>query len=68
MPRLRIVSPQADAQVSGGHAQVTVELAATLDLVKSIRVHVNGRLIASKLPEDGFKPGRLSFDVPLAGR
>jgi WD40 repeat protein/uncharacterized caspase-like protein len=68
VPRLRIVSPEADASVSGGHAQVTVELEATPDPVKLIRIHVNGRLIASKPPEkDGFKPGRLTFDVPLAG-
>ena len=68
VPRLRIVSPEADASVSGGHAQVTVELEATPDPVKLIRIHVNGRLIASKLSEkDGFKPGRLAFDVPLAG-
>ncbi len=54
--------------MSGGHAQVTVELEATPDPVKLIRIHVNGRLVASKPPEkDGFKPGRLAFDVPLAG-
>ena len=68
VPRLRIVSPEADASMSGGHAQVTVELEATPDPVKLIRIHVNGRLIASKPSEkDGFKPGRLAFDVPLAG-
>ena len=68
VPRLRIVSPEADASVSGGHAQVTVELEATPDPVKLIRIQVNGRLIASKPSEkDGFKPRRLAFDVPLAG-
>ena len=68
VPRLRILSPEANASMSGGHAQVTVELEATPDPVKLIRIHVNGRLVASKLPEkDGFKPGRLAFDVPLAG-
>ena len=68
VPRLHIVSPEAYASVSGGHAQVTVELEATPDPVKLIRIHVNGRLIASKPSEkDGFKPGRLAFDVPLAG-
>ncbi|MGO9486645.1 MAG: caspase domain-containing protein, partial [Rhodomicrobium sp.] len=68
VPRLRIVSPSANASVRRGHARVTVELEATPDPVKLIRINVNGRLVASKLPEkDGFKPGRLAFDIPLAG-
>ena len=68
VPRLRIVSPEADASMSGGHAQVTVELEATPDPVKLIRIHVNGRLIASKLPEkDGFKPGQACVRRTVGG-
>ena len=48
VPRLRIVSPEADASLSGGHAQVRVELEATPDPVKLIRIQVNGRLVAEQ--------------------
>ncbi|MGA7329569.1 MAG: hypothetical protein WBX25_35090 [Rhodomicrobium sp.] len=67
VPRLTILAPEADATVKGGHAQVTVGLEATPDPVKLIRIHVNGRLVTSKVPEkDSFKAGKLTFDVPLA--
>ena len=68
VPRLRIVSPKPDAAATGGRAKVTVELGATPDPVKAIRIHVNGRLAAVQQPGDGagFEPGRLAFDVPLA--
>ena len=69
VPRLRILTPKTDsATLKGGHAEVAVELEATPDPVKIIRVQVNGSQIAEKLPEQGpgLEPGRLTFDVPLA--
>ncbi len=68
VPRLRIVSPEPDAAATGGRAKVTVELGATPDPVKAIRLHVNGRLVAVKQLGDGAgsEPARLTFDVPLA--
>ncbi|MGP0042181.1 MAG: PDZ domain-containing protein [Rhodomicrobium sp.] len=68
VPRLRILSPEADSTLKGGFAQVTLELEATPDPVKLIRIQVNGRQIAEKLPEEGagFAPGKLTFEVPLA--
>jgi len=66
VPRLRILSPEAGAALKGGRAQVTVELEPTPDPIKLIRIQVNG--VQIPLPEqDGlYKPGRHSFDVPLA--
>ena len=66
VPRLRILSPEAGAALKGGRAQVTVELEATPDPVKLIRIQVNG--VQVPLPEhDGlYQPGRYNFDVPLA--
>ncbi len=69
VPRMRILSPAADATLRGGHAQVALQLEATPDPVKLIRIQVNGRQIAEKLPPEdvaGFAPGKLLFDVPLA--
>src|SRR5262249_5686156 len=68
VPRLRIVSPSPAAKLRGGQVQVTVELGATPDPVKIIRIQVNGRQIAEKQPEAGagFAPGKMAFDVPLA--
>ena len=42
VPRLRILSPEAGAALKGGRAQVTVELEATADPIKLIRIQVNG--------------------------
>ncbi len=66
VPRLRILSPSQHAALRGGTAQVTLELEATPDPVKLIRIHVNGRQIAERLPEQGGFAPTLSFDVPLA--
>jgi WD40 repeat protein len=69
VPRLRIVSPETQATLRGGHALVTVELEATPDPVKLIRIQVNGRQIAEKQPPEGragFAAGALMFEVPLA--
>jgi len=68
VPRLRILSPEADATLKGGHAQVRVQLEATPDPVKVIRIQVNGRQIAEKLPQEGapgIPPGTYLYDVPL---
>ena len=68
VPKLRVLSPAADATLKGGRAQVTVELEATPDPVKLIRIQVHGRQVAEKFPPEGagFAPGQLTFDVPLA--
>ena len=69
VPKLRILSPQIGAAFMGGHANVQLELGATPDPVKLLRIQVNGVQIAEKLPaegEAGFAPGSLAYDVPLA--
>lgn len=68
VPRLRIVPPAANAIGSDGTAEIEVVLAATYDPVKLIRVQVNGRQIAERLPAQGggFQPGVQKFSVPLA--
>jgi WD40 repeat protein len=68
VPRLRIVSPDGKARLHGGQVQATVELEATPDPVKIIRIQVNGRQVAEKQPEEGagFAAGPVTFDVPLA--
>ncbi len=68
VPRLRIVSPAPNASLRGGSAQLEIALEATPDPVKLIRIQVNGRQIAEKQPKEGggFKPGTLTFPVPLA--
>ncbi len=66
VPRLRILSPEADAALKNGRAQVTVELEPTPDPVKLIRIQVNG--VQVPLPEHSelYKPGSYAFDIPLA--
>jgi hypothetical protein len=65
VPRLRILSPEAGAALKGGRAQVTVELEATPDPVKLIRIQVNG--VQVPLPEHGglYQAGSYTFDAPL---
>lgn len=61
VPRFRIVSPAANAPLTGGKTEVEIALDATPDPVKLIRIQVNGQQIAGHLPEQGsgFKPGAL---------
>ncbi len=68
VPRIRIVSPAANAMLTGGGAQLELALDATPDPVKAIRIQVNGVQIAEHQPTNGpgFKPGTLKFPVPLA--
>ena len=68
VPQLRILSPDADASLRGGYAEVKVELGATPDPVKLIRIQVNGRQIADKQPDAGHAgfTGKQTFRVPLA--
>ena len=68
VPRLRIISPAANAGLRDGRAQVEIAVEATPDPVKLIRIQVNGRQIAERLPAQGggFTPGTLVFTVPLA--
>jgi WD40 repeat protein len=68
VPRLHILSPVAAARLSGGQVQMAMELEATPDPVKIIRIQVNGRQIAEKQPEEGagFAPGKMTLNVPLA--
>ncbi|MBO0765403.1 MAG: caspase family protein [Hyphomicrobiaceae bacterium] len=68
-PRLRILSPAADASVAApGSVPVKVALAATPDPVTRIRIQVNGRQLDDFLPPTGprFEPGEHQFSVPLA--
>ena len=68
VPHFRITSPAPNAALSGGSATLEIALEATPDPVKAIRIQVNGRQIAEEQPEEGggFKPGTLTFPVPLA--
>ncbi|MFZ1110216.1 MAG: PDZ domain-containing protein [Rhodomicrobium sp.] len=68
VPRLRALSPEADATLRGGYAEVKVELQPMPDPVKLIRIQVNGRQIKELLPDDGAAgfTGRHTFMVPLA--
>ncbi|MEJ2118860.1 MAG: caspase family protein, partial [Alphaproteobacteria bacterium] len=67
VPRFHIVSPAAGATLTGGSAQLELDLASTPDPVKAIRIQVNGRQIAEHLPQKGggFAPGTLKFPVAL---
>jgi hypothetical protein len=67
VPRFHIKSPLANATLTGGTAQVELDLEATPDPVKAIRIQVNGRQIAEHLPHkgNGFTPGTLNFPVSL---
>ena len=68
VPRFRIVSPAANATLAGATAQLELALEDTPDPVNLIRVYVNGSQVDARQPEDGpgFKPGPLTFNVPLA--
>jgi len=68
VPRFRIVSPAANATLTGGTAQLDLALEETPDPVNLIRLYVNGTQVDARQPEDGpgFKPGPLTFKVPLA--
>jgi WD40 repeat protein len=69
VPKLRLLSPEADTVLRTGHAQVRLELQETPDPVKLIRIQVNGRQIAERQPPDGvagIAPGVLTYDVPLS--
>ena len=68
VPRFRIVSPAANATLAGATAQLELALEETPDPVNLIRVYVNGAQVEARQPEDGpgFKPGPLTFNVPLA--
>jgi WD40 repeat protein len=64
LPSVRIVSPAMGANLSGGHASITVVADETPDPVKRFIVRVNGIQIAEKTaPTDS---GKLNFSVPLA--
>ncbi|MGA7330077.1 MAG: caspase family protein [Rhodomicrobium sp.] len=67
VPRFRIVSPAANATLTGGNAQLELALEETPDPVSAIRLYVNGSLV-NPLPEEApeLKPGRLVYKVPLA--
>ena len=68
-PRLRVLSPAADATVNAPDSvAVKIALDATPDPVTRIRIQVNGRQLDDFLPESGpkFEPGEHRFDVPLA--
>ncbi len=68
VPRFRIVSPAANASLAGGSAQLELALEATPGPVNLIRLYVNGMQVEARQPEEGpgFKPGPLTFSVPLA--
>jgi uncharacterized caspase-like protein len=68
VPRFRIVSPAPNAVLHGGKAEVEIALEATPDPVKLIRIQVNGSQVAEQEPQKGggFKPGKLTFQVPLS--
>jgi WD40 repeat protein len=68
VPRFRIVSPATNATLTGGSAQLDLALEETPDPVSLIRLYVNGTQVDARQPEDGpgFKPGPLTFSVPLA--
>jgi len=69
VPRLRIVSPAADAAQRGGRATVKIAIEATPDPVSLIRVQVNGRQVEEQTPavgSGGFDSGERVLDVPLA--
>ncbi|MGO9473359.1 MAG: PDZ domain-containing protein [Rhodomicrobium sp.] len=68
-PRLRILSPEADATVNAPESvAVKIALDATPDPVTRIRIQVNGRQLDDFLPQNGpkFEAGDHEFKVPLA--
>ena len=64
VPRFRIVN----ATLTDGTARLELALEATPDPVNLIRLYVNGLQVDARQPEGGpsFKPGPLTFSVPLA--
>src|SRR5262249_43500264 len=69
VPQFKIRAPTPGATDRTGHAIVSIDIAATPDPVKVIRVQVNGRQIKELTPDDGmgrFPPGEQLLDVPLA--
>jgi hypothetical protein len=68
VPRFRIVSPAANSMLTGGTAYLELALEETPDPVNLVRIYVNGVQVDARQPEDGpgFRPGTLSFRVPLA--
>ncbi len=70
VPRFRIVSPAPNGTLAGGSAQLELALEETPDPVNLIRLYVNGTQVDARQPEEGegpgFKPGPLTFTVPLA--
>ncbi len=67
VPRFRIVSPSANVMLTGETAQIELALEETPGPVNLIRLYVNGAQVDARQPEDGpgFKPGPLTFTLPL---
>jgi WD40 repeat protein len=67
VPKLQIVTSHPQNSFQAGFAKIEAAIVATPDPVKVIRIHVNGRLVAELLPEQGsgFPPGIRTFDVPV---
>jgi Caspase domain len=69
VPRFKILSPRVDAVQRGARAIVRIAIEATLDPIKAIRVHVNGRENGDVTPDigsGGFGPGERMLVVPPA--
>ncbi len=68
VPRIRIVSPAANATLAGGAVQLELALEETPDPVTLIRLYINGAQVEARQPEDGpgFKAGPMTFSAPLA--
>jgi len=68
VPKLKIKPLPPGFAAQGGSVKIEAVLGETPSPVKAIRIQVNGRQIAERLPERGagFKPGTQSFTVPLA--
>ena len=68
-PRLSVKTDNKGVVVRGDRAAITVVLSNTPDPVKRIRIQVNGRQTADRVPgldSGGFQAGEYAFDVPLA--
>jgi WD40 repeat protein len=68
VPRFRILSPIAKATLTGGSVRLELALEETPDPVKLIRLYVNALQVGAHQPDDGpgFRPGLLTFEVPLS--
>ena len=69
VPRLRILSPQADTIQRGGRATVKINVEAAPDPIKAFRVQVNGRLVeetTAVIASGGISTGERDIAVPLA--